>query len=76
MADAIYLLKHLYIPGSPTPPPPFDECGKDPTVDEIDCVSHPCMDSVRTDGLRRIRTDKLDKKILPEQQLQKERGNR
>ena len=40
MADAIYLLWSLFI-GGPPPPPPFGEnpedCGVDPTHDELDC---------------------------------------
>jgi hypothetical protein len=27
----------------PAPLPPFPSCGTDPTDDELDCASHPCM---------------------------------
>ncbi len=43
MSDAVYALRYLYVPGSPQPPEPFPDCGVDRTVDELDCVSHPCM---------------------------------
>jgi hypothetical protein len=44
MSDAIYTLKYLYVPGSPAPPAPGpNECGADPTEDDLDCVDHPCM---------------------------------
>ncbi len=46
MGDATYLLKHLYVPDSPQPPAPFPECGVDPTTDELDCATHPCMGGV------------------------------
>ena len=44
MNDVIYLLKSLYVPGSPPIPEPSSECGEDPTLDELDCAYHPCMD--------------------------------
>ena len=43
MADAIRLLRYLYIPTDP-PPPPFFDCGLDPTPDGLYCADHPCMD--------------------------------
>lgn len=45
MEDAVYILRYKFIPGSPQPPPPFPECGSDPTPDELDCGFHPCMES-------------------------------
>jgi hypothetical protein len=54
MADAIFTLRHLYVPDSPKPPPPGpDTCGIDPTPDDLDCISHPCM------GGRLIETRKI-----------------
>jgi hypothetical protein len=45
MADALYLLRHLYVPGAPQPPAPFPGCGVDPTEDDLmGCAEHPCMD--------------------------------
>lgn len=41
MTDALYTLKYLYVPGSPPPPPPFPNCGIDPTWDELGCGSYP-----------------------------------
>jgi photosystem II stability/assembly factor-like uncharacterized protein len=43
MSDAINLLKVIYVPGTPDPPPPFPECGWDPTPDRLCCDEHPCM---------------------------------
>jgi hypothetical protein len=43
MSDVLYTLRHLYVPGSPPPPPPFPNCGADPTVDVLPCSQHPCM---------------------------------
>ena len=43
MADVMYLLKHLYVPEMPAPPPPFPDCGMDPTSDQLDCQAHGCM---------------------------------
>jgi hypothetical protein len=40
ISDAIYLLGYLYL-GRTAPPPPFPECGVDPTGDELDCASFP-----------------------------------
>jgi hypothetical protein len=42
LADPIFLLGHLYR-GSPPPAPPFPDCGKDLTADDLDCRDHdPC----------------------------------
>jgi len=34
--DPIYMLSYLFVGGAP-PPPPFIECGADPTEDALDC---------------------------------------
>jgi PKD repeat protein len=44
MSDIIYTLRYVYIPGSPEPPYPFPDCGSDPSPDDLDYGSHPCMD--------------------------------
>ncbi|HVR74893.1 MAG TPA: right-handed parallel beta-helix repeat-containing protein, partial [Planctomycetota bacterium] len=36
LSDAIFTLGFLYL-GSELPPPPFDQCGIDPTPDALDC---------------------------------------
>ncbi|MAW75946.1 MAG: hypothetical protein CMJ95_09805 [Planctomycetes bacterium] len=36
IADPIYMLGYLFV-GGPAPPPPFFECGADPTEDVLDC---------------------------------------
>jgi hypothetical protein len=36
ISDAIYLLNHLFL-GARPPPPPFGECGLDPTPDALPC---------------------------------------
>ena len=42
IADAVYGLSMLK-GGGPLPPPPFNQCGDDPTPDAVDCVSYaPC----------------------------------
>ena len=42
IADAVYGLSMLK-GGGPLPPPPFNQCGDDPTPDTVDCVSYaPC----------------------------------
>jgi hypothetical protein len=38
LTDPIRLLGHLFVGDSP-PPPPWGECGVDPTVDSLDCRS-------------------------------------
>lgn len=38
IADPIALLGYLFS-NAPSPPPPFSECGPDPTADTLDCVS-------------------------------------
>ena len=38
IADPIYLLMYLFSGGA-APPPPFSECGADPTEDSLDCDS-------------------------------------
>jgi len=40
LGDAVYLLEFFFRDGAP-PPPPFPECGWDPTVDVLDCRSYP-----------------------------------
>jgi hypothetical protein len=39
LADGVYLLQWLFSGGS-MPPPPFPECGPDPTEDSLDCQNH------------------------------------
>lgn len=47
LSDAVYTLDHLFR-GSAAPPPPFPDCGVDPTLDGIDCQHHlPCGDQCR-----------------------------
>ena len=42
IADAVTILGHLFSGKGPLPPP-FGECGIDPTIDELDCASFdPC----------------------------------
>ena len=45
LADPIYLLNYLFVPDSPSPAPPFEACGEDPTSDDpLDCAGHKiCM---------------------------------
>lgn len=40
VSDAISLLSHLFL-GGPAPSPPYPDCGVDPSVDALDCVSYP-----------------------------------
>ncbi len=40
LSDAVYLLLHLFQGGSP-PAEPFEECGLDPSADELPCESFP-----------------------------------
>ena len=40
IADAIYILAFLF-GGGPVPPPPFPDCGFDPTADTLGCLSFP-----------------------------------
>ncbi len=42
LSDAVHLLRYLYVPGSPQPPPPFPNCGSDPTPDALGCEWHSC----------------------------------
>lgn len=37
VADPIYVIGYLFVPGKPSPPPPFPEAGVDPTPDAIGC---------------------------------------
>ncbi len=39
MSDGIYGVNYLFT-GGPEPPPPYGECGTDPTDDGLDCDSH------------------------------------
>lgn len=42
LTDAVYTLSHLLLSG-PRPPPPFPNCGVDPTEDGLDCRNvSPC----------------------------------
>jgi len=42
LADALYALNYLFA-GGPPPPPPFPECGADPTPDDLSCLTfEPC----------------------------------
>jgi hypothetical protein len=42
VADAIFVLQYLFAGGLAIPPP-YPECGIDPTVDELDCLAYrPC----------------------------------
>jgi hypothetical protein len=38
--DVMYAMKWLYVPSMPAPPPPFPDCGIDPTPDELRCGSY------------------------------------
>ncbi len=40
LSDAIYSLAFQFLGGAP-PPPPFGECGEDPTADALNCQSYP-----------------------------------
>lgn len=42
LQDGIYLLQWLFIPGSPEPPPPFPDCGYDPTWEGLGCSESTC----------------------------------
>jgi RHS repeat-associated protein len=51
ISDAIYTLSFLFVVGPP-PPPPFEHCGPDPTVDSLDCASSvPCRNRPPTAAL-------------------------
>lgn len=41
IADPIQLLRTLFL-GDPPPPPPYPECGEDPTIDLLSCDSPHC----------------------------------
>lgn len=41
LTDAVFLLGHLFL-GSETPPPPYPECGIDPTEDDLGCAISIC----------------------------------
>lgn len=41
IADAVFLLAALFSGGS-NPPPPFPDCGIDPTDDALDCLASAC----------------------------------
>jgi hypothetical protein len=41
IADPIQLLRTLFL-GDPPPPPPYPECGEDPTIDALSCDSPHC----------------------------------
>ena len=40
MADAIFVLQYLFDSGPPIPPP-YPNCGTDPTVDDLECREFP-----------------------------------
>ena len=41
IVDPILLLNFLFLPGSSPPAPPLDDCGLDPTPDDLDiCYGH------------------------------------
>ena len=40
LTDGIFLFSHLFLGGN-TPPPPFVDCGEDPTPDELSCDAFP-----------------------------------
>jgi hypothetical protein len=43
VADPIFTLQYLLL-GTAPPPPPLEECGRDPTLDNLGCESYtPCM---------------------------------
>ena len=51
ISDALALLGYLFR-GSPAPPPPFAQCGEDPTPDALGCAGFaPCMPAERPDLL-------------------------
>ena len=39
VVDAIYLFGYFFL-GTDSPPPPFPECGTDPTPDDLGCFDH------------------------------------
>jgi hypothetical protein len=42
LSDPIYILNFLFV-GGPAPPPPYPDCGEDPTDDAVDCGAYePC----------------------------------
>jgi hypothetical protein len=42
VADAVFVLQYLFLEG-PMIPRPYPACGRDPTVDELDCAEYrPC----------------------------------
>lgn len=40
ISDSIYLLSFLFA-GGPDPLPPYPDCGTDPNIDILDCISYP-----------------------------------
>ena len=45
ITDGIYLLDFMFL-GGPEPPPPFPDCGPDPTIDELTCDTFPpCLEA-------------------------------
>jgi hypothetical protein len=49
VADAIHSLGFLFL-GSAFPPPPIDECGLDPSGDELDCETFPGCEQASPGG--------------------------
>lgn len=58
IVDAIFLFRHLF-QGGAEPPPPFTDCGEDPTEDALACpsfppcevVDPPCLDDEFLEGI-------------------------
>ena len=41
ITSGVFVLNYLFSGGSPPPPPPgVEECGPDPTEDELDCAEY------------------------------------
>jgi hypothetical protein len=47
LADAVFLLVHLFAGGA-SAPEPAEACGEDPTDDSLDCATYACPSSART----------------------------
>jgi len=43
VADVVFTLAYLFSAGSPPPDPGPVNCGPDPTIDNLDCVSYDCL---------------------------------
>lgn len=43
LSDAVYSVSYLFIGGAPIPPPVWNDCGVDPSADDLTCVVYaPC----------------------------------